>query len=839
MDLSALITFALIVLAAPAGYYFGRRAADRSKAQTAKANHSPDLTEELFADAVVGYLDLDREGVVARVNRCECALRGLTQDQIIGRSFRELTKDNDNQATRDAYMRELKDDSDPGPHRVQYTRPDGEIVVVEVYKRCLRDASGRVMGIRLASVNITEFARAEQEVMKANFELKAIFDALPDSFLRLDAKHAIVDYKGAQISGLGKDSLGQAVEGALPGEAGQCFAKAVDQVLGNHSPTSVEFSLMVKGQPQFFEARLASIHWTEVLAMIRNITDRKMATDKLEEFTRELQEKNEQLADALITKREVTRFKTRFLANMSHEIRSPMNGILGMSELLLDTPLNDEQTDYARSIRKSCDSLMRIVEDVLDLSKMESGKFTIENVVFDIHSAVDEVIQPLASAAKSKGVTLISEICDGVPRSIRGDPARFRQVLGNLLGNAVKFTAQGQISLRAELAGEMEGAFTLRFVIHDTGIGVSSDQIQHLFDSFVQVDNSSTRSYGGAGLGLAIAKQLVEVMRGEIGADSKPGQGSTFWFTAVFEKPGAAAMLDAKPVLQLQNSRVLLIEDSEAEREQIRQCLESWGATCEELARESTALDTLRSAAVSGRPFKLVFIAMDLQGQDGLLIGHTIKSDPQVGSTILIALTNASIRSYGPVLRAVGFDGHAQKPLLASDLRDTIAEAFDLAGKRTQPSLATVRSLEALKAVHKSSDGARILLAEDDQLNQRLVLRILQKNGFQADLAVDGRRAVDAIMKTKYDLVLMDVQMPDMDGLEATAQVRFREGSSRHTPIVGLTANALAGDRERCLAAGMDDYMSKPVSIEQLKKMIYHWVATDVVEEATPAASSR
>jgi two-component system sensor histidine kinase/response regulator len=470
---------------------------------------------------------------------------------------------------------------------------------------------------------------------------------------------------------------------------------------------------------------------------------------------------------------------------------------------------------------------------------MESGKFTIENVIFDLHTAVDEVIQPLINAAKSKGVELISEIGDGVPRSLRGDPARFRQVLGNLLGNAVKFTEQGQISLRAELAGEIEDAFTLRFLIHDTGIGVSSDQIQHLFDSFVQVDNSSTRSYGGAGLGLAIAKQLVEVMRGEIGADSKPGQGSTFWFTAVFEKPGAAAMLDAKPVLQLQNSRVLLIEDSEAEREQIRQCLESWGATCEELALQSTALDTLRGAAVSGRPFKLVFIAMDLQGQDGLLIGHTIKADPQVGNTILIALTNASIRSYGPVLRAVGFDGHAQKPLLASDLRDTIAEAFDLAGKRTQPSLATVRSLEALKAVHKSSGGARILLAEDDQLNQRLVLRILQKNGFRADLAIDGRRAVDAIMKTKYDLVLMDVQMPDMDGLEATAQVRFREGSSRHTPIVGLTANALAGDRERCLAAGMDDYISKPVGIEQLKKMIYHWVAADVVEEATPTASSR
>jgi CheY-like chemotaxis protein len=407
-----------------------------------------------------------------------------------------------------------------------------------------------------------------------------------------------------------------------------------------------------------------------------------------------------------------------------------------------------------------------------------------------------------------------------------------------LLGNALKFTDKGRISLRAELAGEMEGAYTLRFVIEDTGIGVTPEQIPSLFESFVQVDNSSTRNYGGAGLGLAIAKQLVEIMRGEIGAESQPGQGSTFWFTAVFEKQESERALDQQPPLDLRKYRVLLIEDSAAERGHIRSRLEAWGAYCEELApHDATPVEALRSAASNSRPFDIVLVAMDMQGQDGLVIGHAIKNDPQVGHTILIGLTGPAMRGHGPVLRAVGFEGHVQKPVLAADLRDTIAEAIAAAEKRTKTSPSVLRPVEKVRTEHKRVGGSRILLVEDDDVNQKYVMRVLQRNGFQADLAIDGRRAVDAVMKSEYDLVLMDVQMPRMDGLEATAQIRFREGSNRHTPIVGLTANALPGDRERCLAAGMDDYLSKPVSVEQLKNAISHWVSEDALEPETHLAS--
>ncbi len=837
MDPLLLIMLGAVPFAALAGYYFGKRSPARGELPRAATPRSESSVKELFANAPIGYLEVDREGVVQWVNQCECVLRGLPKEDIVGKAYWELKQGDQKQVARESFSSELASDSDE-PRREQYVRPDGRVVVADVYKHRLLDRYQRVTGIRFASVDITENTRAEQEVVRTTQELKAIFDAFPDSFVRLNADHVILDYKGSQTADLDLKTTGRRVQELLPGEAGQRLADAVDQVMRTHATVAVEFPLTVRGQQRFFEARLASVAWTEVIALIRNISDRKTADDQLKEFAQELQHKNEQLADALIAAREVTRFKTRFLANMSHEIRTPMNGVLGMTELLLETPLSEEQADYARAVSDSCHSLISLVDDVLDLSKMESGKFTIENSAFDLYAALEQVVQPLAAAAQAKSVEIIQEISPALPRSVWGDAARFRQVLGNLLGNALKFTDKGSIRLRADLAGEMEGAFTLRFVIQDTGIGVTPEQIPQLFESFVQVDNSSTRNYGGAGLGLAIAKQLVEIMRGEIGAESQPGQGSTFWFTAVFEKQEAERAIESQPALSLQNCRVLLVEDNAAERAQIRARLEAWGAKCQELAaHESSPVEELRTAAANGRPVDIALVAMDMQGQDGLVIGHAIKTDSQVSNTILIGLTGAAMRGHGAVLRAVGFDGHVQKPVLAADLRDTIGEAMAAAEKRAKIVPSLLRPVEKPKAEHRRTGGSRILLVEDDDVNQKYVLRVLQRNGFHADLAVDGRRAVDAVMKSEYDLVLMDVQMPRMDGLEATAQIRFREGTKRHTPIVGLTANALPGDRERCLAAGMDDYLTKPVSVDQLKSAIGHWIGEDALEPEKHLAS--
>jgi len=821
MDLSALLILALVGIAAPVGYFLGRRSAQAAEPRP-EERHAPEPSlESLFSDSPAGILEVDSQGMVLRVNRQECTLRGLREDQMVGKPFWTLNHTDDPALTAEAALKDIAR-PDPGPNRRQYRRLNGDLVIVEVYCRSLRDRGGRAAGTRLTSVDITSQAQAEQEALKTTQELKAIFDAFPDAFLRLDAKHVILDYKGQRNFGFDLNAPGKNILDVLKGEPGESLAKAVDAVMRTHSPTSVEFTLNINDRAKVFEARVASIHWTEVVALIRDITDQKLAVEALKQFTRELQDKNDQLADALITAREATRFKSRFLANMSHEIRTPMNGVLGMTELMLETPLNAEQTDYARSIRTSCDSLIRLVDSVLDLSKMESGKFTIENRTFDVRKTIDAVVQGVEGPARAKGIAVTCEIGANVPASVRGDLPRFRQVLGNLLDNSLKFTEKGRIGVRAELAGEMEGACTLRFTIQDSGIGVSPDRVPHLFDSFVQGDDSSTRSYGGTGLGLAIAKQLVEMMRGEIGFDSKPGQGSTFWFTAVFEKPDAEAAQGAPAQsalqrLNLANVRVLLAEENASERAQIRQLIESWSGACEELAPPKTVLEALREAAAAGRPFQIVLIATDIQDQAALQTPPAIRADAQVRDTMLIALTGSTMRTYGPVLRAVGFNACVQKPVLTSDLRDTIGETI-AASEKLRPAASYT-----INTPPPAPDAPRILLVEDDDINQKYVLRVLQRHGFHADLATDGRRAVDAVMNHHYDLVLMDVQMPRMDGLEATAQIRFKQGSDRHTPIVGLTANAMAGDRERFLAAGMDDYLSKPVKIDQLLRAIQQW----------------
>jgi len=852
MDPSTLILLALIGIAAPLGYYVSRRSAHAAQPVPGGESGPEPSLESLFTDSPVGCLEVDRDGIVLRVNRQECLLRGLTEEQMVGRPIWALNHAGDPAASAEAALKELSG-SDPGPKRRQYSRANGGLVYVEVYQRSLRDHGGRAAGTRLTSVDITARAQAEEEVLKTTQELKAIFDAFPDAFLRLDARHVILDYQGPRNADLDLNAPGKNILDVLPGEPGEAIARAVDTVMRSHSPVPVEFAVTVNGRPKVFEARIASIHWTEVIALIRNVTEQKLAVEALQQFTRELQEKNDQLADALIAAHESTRFKARFLASMSREIRTPVNGVLGMAELMLETPLNPEQKDYARSVRSSCDSLIRLVDNVLSLSKMESGKFSMESTTFDLRKTVDALVQAVEAPARAKGIEVVCTIGENVPPAVRGDLARFRQVLGNLLDNSLKFTDRGKISVRAEVAGEMEGACTLRFAIQDTGIGVPPERLAHVFDSFVQGHlvpgnkvNRQARSdrrndpkneasdYGGTGLGLAIAKQLVGMMRGEIGVDSRTGQGSTFWFTAVFEKSdaraaqelGSHASLDR---LNLSNIRVLLAEDHASERAQIRQLIESWGGACEDLAPPRTVIETLREAAAAGHPFQIALMATDIQDQVALQTPPSIRSDALLKETILIALTDSTVRGLGPVLRAVGFNAYVQKPVLRADLRDTIGETV-AASRKTGLTPATSCAVDTPPP---SADAPRILLVEDDDVNQKYVMRVLQRNGFHADLATDGRRAVEATLKNRYDLVLMDVHMPRMNGLEATAQIRSREGSERHTPILGLTANAMAGDRERFLAAGMDDYLSKPVKIDQLLGAIRKWAPKTGVPEVS------
>ena len=690
-------------------------------------------------------------------------------------------------------------------------------------------AAGLIVGLTMvASIVDSRLEAAANSARLSHARLLEAIESISEGFALYDTHDRLVlcnrQYRevfhadAADLVGKRFEEImrGLVDRGLVPGAKGDAEGWLRQRVVQHRVPSGSHIHQHQDGRWRQINER--QIKDVGIVAVYTDITELKQAEMEMACAIQDAQQ-------ARMAAEAANRAKSAFLATMSHEIRTPMNGVMGMTNLLLDTPLTPEQQEYAETVLRSAESLLVIINDILDFSKIEADKVELEQIDFRLCAIVEDLLELLAEQAHSKGLELTYLIQEEIPAWVAGDPVRLRQILTNLLGNAVKFTDCGEVAVYITLASETAQDICIRFAVVDTGIGIPSEIQDRLFQAFTQGDGSTTRKYGGTGLGLAICKRLVEMMGGSIGVESIPGKGCTFWFTARLAKRPDLPPMVCDGLADLHGLRVICVEPNATHRAFLEARLTAWGMQVDCIEEETQALDRLRLAFQEGRPYALVMIDFQLQGMEGMALAQAIKSDAQLSTARLILLAPFGYRGDDGAAQPTGFDAYLVKPLRQSQLYDCIAT---ITGKQAISSnvLETRHRLAEMQAQAET----RILLVEDNVVNQRVAERILERFGCRVDVVENGLQALEALEHTGYDCILMDCQMPEMDGYEATAAIRLREArTDHHVPIIAMTANAMQGDRERCLASGMDDYISKPMQPKTLIALLQKYLPSHAI----------
>jgi len=780
--------------------------ADRKRTEDV-LEHSRALYSSLVETLPVQMLRKDLEGRFTFANRAFCKLLEKPLDEILGKTDfdfypRDLAQKYRENDRRVVATGELFED-------IERNEKDGRVRYVQVLKSAVRDAEGKIIGTQAVFWDVTKRKEAEAALEQERYLLHALMDNLPHNIYFKDtaSRFTRINKALARWFGLGNasEALGKTDFDYFTDEhAAQARADELEVMrTGRPLLDREEKETWVHGKVTWATTTKLPLYDDEgrvvgTFGISRDITEKKQAAEALRAA--------KEAAEA------ANRAKSDFLAHMSHEIRTPLNAIIGLTELVLDTPLDSSQREYLHMVRESGDSLLAVINDILDFSKIEAGKLDLERVTFDLHENLGDTMKTLALRAHAKGLELACQIQPDVPSSLIGDSGRLRQIVINLVGNAIKFTEEGEVVLRVRQESQSDGETTLLFSVADTGIGIPEDKRDVIFHMFEQVDTSTTRRFGGTGLGLAIASRLVDYMGGRIWVESAPQRGSTFHFTARFAlAAGDSPKQRRAQKAQLTGLRTLIVDDNATNRRILEEMLRNWEMQPTAAEGAAEALRLMKQAQQEGRPFRLVLSDANMPEVDGFDLARQIKEDAALGSTVIMMLTSGD--PPGDVARCeqLGVVAYLLKPIKQSELFDAMVMALGITSVEDEghKPLLTDRA--------RRIGSLRILLAEDSLVGQKLVVGLLESHGHTVVVAGNGAEALETLEQEDFDLVLMDVQMPEMDGLEATSRIRVKEKrTGSHVPIIAMTAHAMKGDRQICLDAGMDEYVAKPIRAKRL-----------------------